>query len=132
MVIKIRISPGELIDKITILEIKAAVVKEKAKLKIIASEQKLLNKEFKKIQKNFPASLGKIKALKKKLHNVNKKLWDTEDKLRLMESKNKFGQEFIEAARLVYLYNDNRSKIKNDLNQLLGSKLSEIKSYAKY
>ncbi len=132
MVIKIRISPGELIDKITILEIKAASVKDKSKQKIIASEQKLLIKEFKKIQKNFPLSLVKVNSLKKKLYSINKKLWDTEDKLRLMESKKKFGKEFIEAARQVYLNNDNRSKIKNDLNNLLGSKLTEIKSYAKY
>jgi hypothetical protein len=132
MVIKIRISPGELIDKITILEIKAASIKDKQKLKIIAEEQMLLNKEFEKVQKNFPAALGKIKALKKKLYIINKKLWDTENKLRLMESKKNFGKEFIEAARLVYLYNDSRSRIKNDFNRLLGSKLSEIKSYAKY
>lgn len=132
MVIKISISPGELIDKITILEIKSASVKDKLKLKIIASEQKLLNKEFEKIKKNFPASLGKIKALKKKLYSINKKLWDTEDKLRLMESKKKFGKEFIEASRQVYLNNDKRSKLKNELNNLLGSKLAEIKSYAKY
>ena len=132
MVIKIRISPGELIDKITILEIKAAAVKDKAKLKIIASEQKLLTKEFEKIQKNFPSSLEKIKSLKKKLYSINKKLWDTEDKLRHMESKKKFGKEFTEAARQVYMYNDNRSKIKNNLNRLLGSKISEIKFYAKY
>ena len=132
MDIQIPISPGELADKITILEIKAKLIKDKEKRKSINSELKLLNKEFDKIKKSFPKISGKINARKKKLYDINKKLWNIEDKLRLMESKKEFNDKFIKAARMVYKYNDSRSGIKNEINGLLGSKISEVKSYAKY
>lgn len=76
--------------------------------------------------------MKKIDFIKKELSKVNRKLWDTENKLRNLESKKEFHDEFINAARMVYKYNDKRAKLKNEINKLLGSKISEIKSYTKY
>jgi Family of unknown function (DUF6165) len=132
MIIKVPISAGELIDKITILEIKKKFIKEKSGLNKVQSELKLLNKELEKIIKNFPVPVKKIKSFKKNLYTINRKLWDTENRIRTFESKKEFGGEFVGAARQVYLLNDKRSKIKNLINKLLGSKISEVKAYSKY
>lgn len=132
MIIKIPISPGELIDKITILEIKTEFIKDNAKLEVINNELYQLNKEFEKILDDFPKLEKKINALKKDLYIINHKLWYTENKLRFFESKKDFQSKFIEEARMVYKHNDKRAKLKNNVNKLLGSKISEIKSYSKY
>lgn len=132
MVIKIPISPGELIDKITILEIKTEFITDEAKLEVINSELEHLNLEFEKIHYDYRNLSKKINSFKKELYNINKKLWDTENKLRLHESKKEFHDDFIESARMVYKHNDKRAKLKREVNELLGSKISEIKSYLKY
>jgi len=132
MIIKIPISPGELIDKITILQIKTEFITDGVKLNVINDELSHLNSEFDKIKDDFPKLLKKINTFKKELYKVNRNLWDTENKLRLFESKKEFLDEFIEAARMVYKYNDKRAKLKNEVNELLGSKISEVKSYSKY
>jgi predicted nucleic acid-binding Zn-ribbon protein len=130
--IKIQISAGELIDKITILELKTEYIKDKDKLGIINKELKLLNRELDYLYYDFPKLKRKLKSHKSELYKINNKLWETENKLRVFESYKDFKDDFIEAARKVYIYNDKRSKIKNKINELLGSKLNEVKDYTKY
>ena len=119
------ISAGELIDKITILEIKKTKIKDSAKLKDVEKELSLLNDIFKKSISDH----SKIKILIDKLKSINLKLWDIENGKRLAEKNNDFGEKFIELARSVYKNNDERSKIKLEINNILGSNIKEIKSY---
>jgi len=119
------ISAGELIDKITILEIKKAKINDNEKLKDIEKELSSLNATFKK---SIPDP-SKIKILIDKLKSINFKLWDIENGKRLAEKNNDFGEKFIELARSVYKSNDERSKIKLEINNILGSSIKEIKSY---
>ena len=119
------ISAGELIDKITILEIKKTKIKDSAKLKDVEKELSLLNDIFKKSISDH----SKIKILIDKLKSINLKLWDIENEKRLAEKNNDFGEKFIELARSVYKNNDERSKIKLEINNILGSNIKEIKSY---
>ena len=119
------ISPGELIDKITILEIK----KEK-----ISSKEKLLevNKELNSLNETLKKSINdesKILSFKNDLKNINLKLWDIEDGKRLAEKNSQFDEKFIELARSVYKFNDERAKIKLAINNALGSNIKEVKSY---
>jgi chromosome segregation ATPase len=132
MIIRVPISAGELIDKITILDIKKKFVKEKSGLKAVQIELRLLNKELEKVSKNFPKESKKIKSYKKNLRAVNLKLWNTENKIRKFESKKIFENSFVQAARQVYRLNDRRAEIKKSINELVGSKISEIKMYSKY
>ncbi len=128
MIVKIPVSVGELVDKITILEIKSKKIKDIKKLSNIKLELNLLNEFFKKKKLNTKL----IKRLKNYLYNVNLKLWNVEDKLRDHEYKNIFNQNFIKLARKVYFLNDKRSKIKKDINESVGSKIIEEKSYKEY
>ncbi len=128
MIVKIPVSVGELVDKITILEIKNKKIKDIKKLSNIKLELKLLNEFFRKKKLNTKL----IKKLKNYLYNVNLKLWNVEDKLRDHEYKNKFNQNFVKLARKVYFLNDKRSKIKKDINESVGSKIIEEKSYKEY
>ena len=128
MIVKIPVSVGELVDKITILEIKNKKIKDIKKLSNIKLELKLLNEFFRKKKLNTKL----IKKLKNYLYNVNLKLWNVEDKLRDHEYKNKFNQNFVKLARNVYFLNDKRSKIKKDINESVGSKIIEEKSYKEY
>ncbi len=128
MIVKIPVSVGELVDKITILEIKNKKIKDFKKLSNIKLELKLLNEFFRKKKLNTKL----IKKLKNYLYNVNLKLWNVEDKLRDHEYKNKFNQNFVKLARKVYFLNDKRSKIKKDINESVGSKIIEEKSYKEY
>ena len=132
MIIKIPISAGELIDKITILEIKADMIDDEHKLGIIKKELSLLRKEFDRIEHDFPNLTKKINSFMEDLYSINRKLWNVENKLRSMESHREFESEFIEAARKVYKLNDKRAKVKAKINKLFGSPISEIKSYTKY
>ena len=119
------ISAGELVDKITILEIKKEKITNKEKLIEIKKELDSLTNTFNKsIKKNI-----NLKTLAKKLKNINLKLWDIEDKKRELEKKQGFGKEFIELARNVYKFNDERAKIKLKINEALGSNIKEVKSY---
>ena len=119
------ISIGELIDKITILEIKQ-IYMTGIKLKNINKEMKLLKNIIQ--DKNLEINIDLIKNLKK----VNKKLWEIEDNIRIKESKQEFDEEFIKLARSVYIENDKRASIKKEINQKYNSDLVEEKSYKNY
>jgi len=122
------VSAGELLDKISILEIKLEKISDKSSLEQIKKEYKML-----KENQNSTIKLeGKIEDLFKSLKNINFKLWNIEDRLRVCEKNKDFGKEFVELAREVYLNNDKRSKIKSDINKILGSNIMEIKQYASY
>ena len=126
--IKVPISPGELIDKLTILEIKAANIADPAKLANVNIELKLLQETW----RGSAFASASIDAEWKLLREINKKLWDIEDLIRDKEREKKFDQEFIELARAVYVTNDERAAVKKQINTKLGSKIVEEKSYAKY
>ena len=119
------ISAGELIDKITILEIKQEKIKDASKLQSIKTEltslQQTLNEHI--------ALDDEIKRLSEELKQINLKLWDIEDGKRNCEKEKNFGEKFIELARNVYLFNDQRAKIKLQINNHLGSNIQEVKSY---
>jgi len=122
------ISPGELIDKITILEIKSQRMTDAAKLHNVRTELTLLSETW----KASPFSTTDISAEWAGLRDVNAKLWDIEDRIRDKERDGLFDAEFIELARAVYVTNDERAAIKKKINTKLGSALVEEKSYAEY
>ena len=122
------ISPGELLDKISILEIKIEKVKDKNSLEEIKKEYKIL----KKIQTSSTEITGKIKDLFQSVKNVNVKLWNIEDKLRICEKNKDFDKNFIELARSVYFANDERAELKSKINKILKSNIIEIKQYDNY
>lgn len=122
------ISVGELLDKISILEIKQKNLKDTEKTKIVSKELESLNNTL----KNDVSITDEIKSLYNDLKAINLKLWDIEDGKRDCERNKDFGEKFIKLARSVYIENDNRAKIKNKINQLSGSNISEVKSYDKY
>ena len=119
------ISAGELIDKITILEIKKEKISNKEKLIEVDKELVSLNETLKKSINDE----SKILSFKKDLKNINLKLWDIEDGKRSAEKNNKFDEKFIQLARNVYKFNDERAKIKLAINNALGSNIKEVKSY---
>ena len=119
------ISAGELIDKITILEIKKIKISDAEKLKDINKELESLNQTFKK----FIPDPSLIQKLIDKLKSINLKLWDIENGKRQAEKDQNFGKEFIELARSVYKSNDERAKIKLEINNTLGSNIKEVKSH---
>jgi len=122
------ISAGELLDKISILEIKLEKVKDK-------TDQEEINKEYKilkEVQNSSIEATEKLKTLFKEIKEINLNLWNIEDKLRICEKNKDFGENFIKLARDVYLNNDNRSKIKSKINEVSGSNIKEIKQYVDY
>ncbi len=122
------VSYGELIDKITILEIKSRRMRDEAKLANVRNELDLLNATW----ANHVASQTDIGAERASLSAVNELLWDIEDEIRLKERAQEFGREFIELARAVYFRNDERAAFKRAINLKLGSQLVEEKSYQDY
>ena len=121
-------SAGELLDKISILEIKLEKIKNKA-------SQDEINKEYnilKEVQNSSIKVSEKLKVLFKEIKVVNLNLWNVEDKLRICEKNKDFGQDFIKLARDVYLNNDKRSRIKSKINEVSGSNIKEIKQYVDY
>ena len=122
------ISAGELLDKISILEIKAEKINDKVSKKEVQKEYEIL----KKIQNSSINFDGEIKKLFNSLKVVNISLWNIEDKLRIHEKNKDFGDRFIELAREVYFNNDKRAKIKFEINKILKSNIVEIKQYVKY
>ena len=126
--IQIETSAGELVDKITILEIKKEKVSDQKSLEIIDKEYSSLRDSMKK---NLKIN-DEIKRLWDQLKEVNLKLWEIEDGKRLAEKNKKFEEKFIELARNVYKCNDLRAEIKSKINQLSGSDIKEIKQYTKY
>lgn len=127
-VISIPVSPGELIDKITILEIKQEKIKDQTKLGNINYELKLLAETWR--QQNLESAT--IRKLRDQLRAVNEQLWNIEDEIRLHEAREEFDEHFIELARSVYQNNDWRAELKKQINLSLGSQLIEEKSYQQY
>ena len=119
------ISAGELLDKITILEIKKEKIKNKEKLIDIDKELKSLNNT---LNENIPDK-SKVLDLIYNLKKINLKLWDIEENKRLAEKKQKFDENFIKLSRDVYKTNDERAKIKLKINEILGSNIKEVKSH---
>ena len=122
------ISVGELLDKISILEIKQKNIKDEQKIKIISKELESLNYSLKK----DVHITDEIKSLYEDLKKINIKLWNIEDGKRDCERNGDFGEKFIQLARSVYIENDQRARIKNKINKISGSNISEIKSYDEY
>jgi len=122
------VSYGEILDKITILEIKAQKITDTEKQKNVKHELNLLLDTWN--QKVKPTD--ELTDLKQQLKTVNQSLWDIEDNIRIKESKKEFGDEFIQIARSVYYENDKRAALKKQVNLVLGSELIEEKSYENY
>ena len=128
MALKVDVSAGEFLDKITILEIKSERIKDEEKLRNVHKELDLLRKTW----VESPLSQSDVTTQMKELKRVNESLWDIEDRVRLKETVHTFDDEFVQLARSVYQFNDKRAAIKRELNRLLGSELMEAKSYPDY
>ena len=126
--ILVEVSVGELLDKISILEIKKEKIKDSDKLKFINDEYKILKSEF---DKNIKSD-DRIKKLFEVLKEINLRLWVIEDNKRLCEKNSDFGENFIKLSRDVHLLNDNRARIKLEINNQTGSRIKEIKEYTNY
>lgn len=126
--ILVPISPGELVDKITILQIKSERIQDSAKLRNVQHELTVLRQTWQ--ESDFAGT--DIDAQTQELKSINEALWEIEDKIRLKEGARAFDDEFIELARSVYITNDRRSHVKREINDMLGSKLVEEKSYQDY
>jgi len=126
--ILVEVSVGELLDKISILEIKKERIKDSKKLKYINDELDVLNKQLKKNVK----SDEKLKKLFYSLKEINSKLWFIEDEKRMCEKNSDFSNKFIKLSRDVHFLNDNRAKTKLEINNYTGSKIKEIKEYQSY
>ena len=126
--ILVEVSVGELLDKISILEIKKEKIKDSEKLKFINDEYEILKSEFDKNVK----SDERLTKLFEVLKEINSRLWIIEDDKRLCEKNSDFGEKFIKLSRDVHLLNDNRAKLKLEINNYTGSKIKEIKEYTKY
>ena len=126
--ILVEVSVGELLDKISILEIKKEKIKDPDKLKFINDEYNILSEQFKK---NIKPD-DKLNKLFNSLKDINSKLWLIEDEKRLYEKNSDFGEKFIKVSRDIHFFNDDRAKIKLEINNHTGSKIKEIKEYTKY
>ena len=126
--ILIQVSVGELLDKLSILEIKKDKIKDVEKLKFINEEYEILKSEY---DKNIKSD-DRLKQLLGVLKEINSRLWVIEDDKRLCEKNSDFGEKFVKLSRDVHLLNDNRAKLKLEINNYTGSKIKEIKEYTKY
>jgi len=124
----VEVSIGELFDKISILEIKQEKIKDPEKLKYISDEHSILKNQLAKNIKNDE----KLDKLFQSLKEINSKLWVIEDDKRQCEKEKNFGEKFIKLSRDVHFLNDDRAKIKLDINNHTGSKIKEIKEYTNY
>ena len=125
----IAVSFGELVDKLTILEIKKSKIKNLDKLEKIETELKILKEKASLLENENKKIYNKLFD---ELTEVNTKLWDIEDNIRKFELKKDFNDEFIELARSVYFLNDERFKVKSKINELFNSKIQEVKEYVEY
>ena len=128
MTIKVELAYGELLDKITILQIKSERITDGSKLANVNKELALLNDLWSSDEKSAVDIANEFTALKE----INEKIWDIEDGIRDKERDKEFDEKFIELARSVYFSNDKRAEIKRDINMKLGSELVEEKSYSDY
>ena len=126
--ILVEVSVGELLDKISILEIKKEKIKNQEKLKFITDEYNILKAELDKNVKNDE----KLKNLFNSVKEINSKLWVIEDDKRMCEKNSDFGEKFIKLSRDIHFLNDKRANIKLDINNHTGSKIKEIKEYTAY
>ncbi len=126
--ILVEVSIGELLDKLSILEIKKIRVKDDDKLNFINDEYVILKNQF---EKNVKID-EKLNSLFRSLKDINSKLWDIENEKRLCEKNSDFGEKFIKISRDVHFFNDERGKIKLEINNYTGSKIKEIKEYTGY
>ncbi len=126
--ILVEVSVGELLDKISILEIKKDKIKDQEKLKFIINEHEILKEQ---LDKNIKTD-EKINKLYQSLKEINAKLWVIEDDKRKCEKESDFGEKFVKLSRDVHFLNDDRAKIKLEINNLTGSKIKEIKEYTSY
>ena len=126
--IKIEVSPGEFIDKLTISDIRRGRVRDPEKRANVEVEHRALRTVY----ETLLPSLSRISELKAKLQCINEALWDIEEEIRECERRCDFGPKFIELARSVYKTNDRRSAVKSEINSALGSKIVEEKSYKPY
>ena len=126
--IRVEISPGELIDKITILEIKLDRIEDTEKVNNVRTEWEILTES----RDNALPQSDELSDLTKQLGAINEQLWVIEDDIRDCERARDFGEKFIELARSVYIVNDKRAALKGEINALLGSMIREEKSYAAY
>ena len=126
--ILVEVSVGELLDKISILEIKKEKIKDPEKIKFINNEYDILKV---KLDQNVKSD-DKLSALFKSLKEINSKLWVIEDNKRLCEKNSDFSEKFIKLSRDVHFLNDDRAKIKLEMNKYTGSIIREIKEYTKY
>jgi hypothetical protein len=125
--VTIPVSVGELIDKLSILQVKKLKITNPERLKYVSEEFELLYS-----QSEVYFQVNEIKSLYESLTEVNLALWDVEDKLRVFESEKKFDEEFIDLARKVYYTNDERFRLKNEINSITSSKIREVKDYKPY
>lgn len=128
MLVQVPVSWGEMLDKITILEIKSEQIKDAGKLMNIRRELE----ELCRTRDELIVMPDEVKAMVAELKHINQKLWVVEDDLRECERKKDFGARFVELARAVYYTNDERAAVKREINEALGSALVEEKSYAAY
>ena len=128
MALMVSVSAGELLDKLTILEIKSDRIKDEEKLRNVHKELDILRKTW----VESPLSRFDVSTVVDNLKRVNESLWDIEDLVRLKEAAQTFDDEFVRLARSVYQINDQRAEIKRELNRFLGSELMEEKSYPDY
>ena len=126
--ILVEVSVGELLDKISILEIKQEKIKDHEKLKFINDEHSILKSQ---LEQNVKTD-EKLEKLFQSLKEINSKLWVIEDDKRLCEKEKDFGEKFIKLSRDVHFLNDDRAKIKLEMNNYTGSKIKEIKEYTSY
>ena len=126
--ILVEVSVGELLDKISILEIKSNKIKDPDKLNFINDEYKILKDQLNTNIKDY----SEIESLYNMLKEINLKLWAIEDDKRLCEKNSDFGEKFIKLSRDVHFLNDDRAKLKLEINNKTGSKIKEIKEYTKY
>ncbi|MDA9177326.1 DUF6165 family protein [Candidatus Pelagibacter sp.] len=126
--ILVEVSVGELLDKISILEIKQDKIKDHEKLKFINDEHSILKSQ---LEQNIKTD-EKLEKLFQSLKEINSKLWVIEDDKRLCEKEKNFGEKFIKLSRDVHFLNDDRAKIKLEMNNYTGSKIKEIKEYTSY
>ena len=126
--ILVEVSVGELLDKISILEIKKDKIKDQDKLKFVIDEHEILKEQ---LDKNIKTD-EKINKLYQSLKEINSKLWVIEDDKRQCEKESDFGEKFVKLSRDVHFLNDERARIKLEINNLTGSKIREIKEYTNY
>lgn len=124
----VEVSPGELLDKLTILQLKSEKIDVVEKLNNVLNERNILQETWVK----SPFASFNVESQIKELYDINSVIWNLEDLLRDKERTKQFDDEFITAARSVYVSNDKRAKIKREINEILGSNIIEEKSYTDY